>query len=38
VAALAGERLDRAHFYDSLDVVTPRGRMASDLADRLRRR
>jgi len=26
--ALAGELLDRAHFYGSLDVVTPRGRMA----------
>jgi Fe-S-cluster-containing dehydrogenase component/DMSO reductase anchor subunit len=31
-AALAGELLDRAHFYDSLEVVTPRGRMASELA------
>jgi Fe-S-cluster-containing hydrogenase component 2 len=26
--ALTGELLDRAHFYGSLDVVTPRGRMA----------
>ena len=34
--ALAGELLDRAHFYGSLDVVTPRSRMASDLAARLR--
>ena len=34
-AALAGELLDRAHFYGALDVVTPRGRMASALAARL---
>jgi Fe-S-cluster-containing dehydrogenase component len=34
-AALVGELVDRAHFYASLDVVTPRGRMASDLAVRL---
>jgi Fe-S-cluster-containing dehydrogenase component len=34
VAAVAGEVLDRAHFYDSLEVTTPRGRMAADLAAR----
>jgi hypothetical protein len=34
LVALA-ELADRAHFYDSLDVVTPRGRMASDLAGRI---
>jgi hypothetical protein len=33
-AALAGEILDRAHFYGSLEVTTPRGRMATDLAAR----
>ena len=32
VAAVVGEALDRAHFYGSLDVVTPRCRMAGDLA------
>jgi hypothetical protein len=35
LAALAGELLDRAHFYGSLEVVTPRSRMADDLAARL---
>jgi hypothetical protein len=30
-AALAGELLDRAAFYDSLDVTTPRARIAADL-------
>jgi Fe-S-cluster-containing dehydrogenase component len=34
-AAIAGELVDRAHFYASLDVVTPRGRMAGDLLARL---
>jgi Fe-S-cluster-containing dehydrogenase component len=29
------ELVDRAHFYTSLDVVTPRNRMAGDLAARL---
>ena len=29
------ELLDRAHFYGSLDVVTPRSRMAGDIAARL---
>lgn len=33
--ALAGEWLDRAHFYDSLGILTPRGRMTADLAARL---
>ena len=33
-AALAGELLDRAGFYDSLEVVTPRGRMVRELASR----
>jgi hypothetical protein len=33
-AAVAGEILDRAHFYGSLEVTTPRGRMAADLAAR----
>jgi hypothetical protein len=33
-AGLVGELLDRASFYDSLEVTTPRGRMASDLAER----
>lgn len=33
-AALAGELIDRAHFYGSLEVVTPRRRMATDLAAR----
>jgi hypothetical protein len=37
-AALVGEWLDRAHFYGSLEVTTPRVRMASDLAGRLRAR
>jgi DMSO reductase anchor subunit len=37
-AAIVGEWLDRAHFYGSLEVVTPRARMASDLAGRLRAR
>lgn len=32
--AAAGEVLDRAHFYASLEVTTPRGRMAADLAAR----
>ena len=32
-AGLVGELLDRASFYDSLEVTTPRGRMASDLAE-----
>jgi Fe-S-cluster-containing dehydrogenase component len=32
VAAVVGEAFDRAHFYGSLDVVTPRSRMAGDLA------
>ena len=31
-AAVAGEILDRAHFYGSLEVTTPRIRMAGDLA------
>jgi DMSO reductase anchor subunit len=35
-AALAGELLDRAHFYGSLEVLTPGGRMADDLAAGLR--
>jgi DMSO reductase anchor subunit len=30
-AAFAGELLDRAHFYDSLDVTTPWRRMARDV-------
>ena len=29
---VAGEILDRAHFYGSLEVTTPRIRMAGDLA------
>ncbi len=33
-AAIGGELLDRAHFYASLEVTTPRARMASDLAAR----
>jgi Fe-S-cluster-containing hydrogenase component 2/DMSO reductase anchor subunit len=37
-AALVGEWLDRGHFYGSLEVTTPRVRMASDLAGRLRAR
>jgi DMSO reductase anchor subunit len=31
VAAFAGELLDRAHFYASLDVTTPRRRMSRDV-------
>jgi hypothetical protein len=31
VAAFAGELLDRAHFYASLDVTTPRRRMTRDV-------
>lgn len=34
-SAVVGELLDRCDFYDSLDVVTPRGRMASDLLAQL---
>jgi Fe-S-cluster-containing dehydrogenase component/DMSO reductase anchor subunit len=34
-AALVGELVDRAHFYASLEVVTPRNLMAGDLAARL---
>jgi hypothetical protein len=37
-AALAGELIDRAHFYGSLEVTTPRARMASDVANRIRPR
>jgi hypothetical protein len=33
-AAAMGEILDRAHFYGSLEVTTPRNRMASDVAAR----
>jgi Fe-S-cluster-containing dehydrogenase component len=33
-AAVAGEILDRTHFYGSLQVTTPRIRMAGDLAAR----
>jgi Fe-S-cluster-containing dehydrogenase component len=33
-AAVAGEFLDRTHFYGSLEVTTPRKRMAGDLAAR----
>jgi hypothetical protein len=33
-AALAGELLDRASFYDSLEVTTPRSRMAADVSPR----
>jgi hypothetical protein len=29
----AAELLDRAHFYDSLEVVTPRSQMRGDTAD-----
>jgi len=29
------ELADRAHFYDSLQVLTPRSRMTADLAARL---
>ena len=35
-AALAGELLDRAHFYGSLEVLAPGGRMADNLAAGLR--
>jgi hypothetical protein len=35
-AALVGEWLDRAHFYASLEVLTPRSRMRADLVPRLR--
>ena len=31
-AALAGELLDRASFYDALEVTTPRARMAAEFA------
>ena len=34
-SAVVGEFVDRCSFYDSLDVVTPRGRMASDLLAQL---
>jgi hypothetical protein len=33
-AAVAGEILDRTQFYGSLEVITPRKRMAVDLAAR----
>jgi Fe-S-cluster-containing dehydrogenase component/DMSO reductase anchor subunit len=36
LAALAGELVDRAWLYESLEVVTPRSRMARDLAARRR--
>lgn len=34
-SVVVGELIDRCDFYDALDVVTPRGRMASDLLAQL---
>jgi hypothetical protein len=33
-AVLAGELLDRASFYDVLEVTTPRARMAAEVTPR----